>query len=74
MVLELGALVIYNRIKKFLTHVWGGNGPGGGGMGHFTKLTLKNSNNLYFVMKFIHIMIYILTYLLTYFILKHFDN
>ena len=48
---ELGALVIYDRIKNFLTHVWTG------GMSHFTKLMLKNSNTLYFVMKFIDIMI-----------------
>ena len=26
MVLELGALVIYDGIKNFLTHVWGGGG------------------------------------------------
>ena len=30
---------------------------GGGGMSHFTKLVLKNSDTLYFVMKFIDIMI-----------------
>ena len=43
MVLELGALVIYDGIKNFLTHV-----QGGGRMSHFTKITLKNSNTLYF--------------------------
>ena len=30
MVLELAALVIYDGIKKFLTRVRRGNGPGGG--------------------------------------------
>ena len=28
LVLELGALVIYDRIKNFLMHVWGGGGSG----------------------------------------------
>ena len=57
MVLELGALVIYDRIKNFLTHVRSRGMSQEGGMNHFTKLTLKNSNTLYFVMKFIDIMI-----------------
>ena len=57
MVLELAAFVIYNGIKKFLTHVQRGAMAWEGEMGHFTKCTLKNSNTLYFVMKFIDIMI-----------------
>ena len=40
LVLELGAIVIYDGIKIFLTHVWRGEVAsrwGGGGSGHFTK-------------------------------------
>ena len=63
MVLELGALVIYDVIFKILTHVWRGDGPGGRRMDHFTKFMLKNNNTLYFIMKFIDIMIYVLIHL-----------
>ena len=39
LVLELGALVIYNGIKKFLTHVRrGGKWPGGGDLATLLKL------------------------------------
>ena len=53
LVLELGALVIYDRIKNFLTHAqrWG-EVARMGESGHLTKLTLKNTNTLYFFKKF----------------------
>ena len=40
-----------------------GKWPGGGESGHLTKLALKNTNTLYFLIKFTDIMIYILIYL-----------
>ena len=44
LVLELGALVIYDGIKNFLMQVQRGKSGREGGSGHFTKLTLKNTN------------------------------
>ena len=39
LVLELGALVIYDGIKNFLTHVWRGvKWPGGGDLATLLKL------------------------------------
>ena len=63
LVLELGALVIYDEIKNFLAHAQRGEVAGRGKSGHLTKLTLKNTNTLYFLIKFTVIMIYILIYL-----------
>ena len=56
LVLGLGAIVHYNRIKHFLTHVWKGENWLGG-IWSLYQSYIKNSNTLYFVMKFTDIMI-----------------
>ena len=63
LVLEWGALVIYDGIKNFLAHAQRGEVAGREESGHLTKLTFKNTNTLYFIIKFTDIMIYILIYL-----------